>query len=187
MDGRALSAGIAALLAEARRLESAGRRGDALRALEAAPEPLRAYGSWHLARGAMLAREGRLDEAVAALREAVLRDDDVPEVLASLGGALIERSRRAGTGAGAAVAKAAGTASIADLAEAIRMLERAMALGPRLAPTWSSLGLAYHLAGRREDAVAILEAGLAAHPGDPALRKNLAAARASGAGAQPRA
>jgi len=158
---------IQAVLARARAAEQAGDRKAALRALDEAPEDLRAFGSWHYARGALLCREGDLEKAIAAFREAVKRDPDIPEVLANLGGTLVERARAAGPGK---------PVKKADLDEAIALLEKAAALGPKLPNARANLGLAYQLAGRHDDAVAVLEMELQSSPTDIPTFYNYAAA-----------
>lgn len=158
---------IAGVLAKARAAEQAGDRKAALRALDEAPEDLRAFGSWHYARGALLCREGDLEKAIAAFREAVKRDPDIPEVLANLGGTLVERARAAGPGK---------PVKKADLAEAIQVLEKAVALGPKLPNARANLGLAYQLAGRNDDSIAVLEKELESSPTDVPTLYNYAAA-----------
>ena len=75
---------LAAVLENARRAENAGDRKAALAALRGADGETRSFGSWHFALGSLLAREGRWDEAVAALREAAVIPQDLTDLTAGL-------------------------------------------------------------------------------------------------------
>ena len=126
-----------------------------LAALEQADAELRVFGSWHLARGSLLARERRWDDASAALREAAARDPDIPEVTASLGAALVERARRQGP---------SHPVDPADLAEGVAALRHAFMRSPKLPGTGTSLGLALQLLGQPEEALTVLDAELQRFP-----------------------
>jgi tetratricopeptide (TPR) repeat protein len=170
--------GLRGILARARGLEASGAVAEALTLLESVPKGARGVGLWHLARGSMLARTGRLIDGIGSLREAAGLDPHVAEVHASLGAALLEQAREAGRtrhpAKRLANEAAEGTqeelgADPALLAESLEHLRRARSLRPRLPATWSSLGLALFTAGRLHAAYEVLEEGCAAHPGDSRL------------------
>ncbi|HVY63092.1 MAG TPA: tetratricopeptide repeat protein, partial [Planctomycetota bacterium] len=150
-----------AALAKAREAERRGDAKAALAALEAAPPEAKQLGSLHFARGSILFRRGDLPGAIAAFRQAVKLDREIPEFLANLGAALVESHRRS---------PAPGA-----LEEAIATLERAASLGPRTALAHNNLGMAYQAASRLDDALAAFDEAIAREPRDVNALYNRAA------------
>lgn len=168
-------AALQRVLQEAASLEIAGDRAGALRVLDEADEGLRGFGSYHYARGAMLVRQGDLDEGVAALARALEIEPDVPEVRANLGAAHLERVHRRGPQA------VTSPESQADLREALSLLEEAARQKPRLPDVHGNLGRALTLAGRPVEALAAFDRALGVEPRHvPTLYNKAAALHALG-------
>jgi tetratricopeptide (TPR) repeat protein len=136
-----------ALLPKARAAaEGPGGPKAALALLDAAAPDVKALGMFHYARGTLLFRAGDAGAALAAFREAVRLDPEVPEYAGNLGAALIARAE-------------AGEPAALD--EAIEVLSRAAGGGPKLPLVHANLGLALQKAGRPEEALHAVEAALA--------------------------
>jgi tetratricopeptide (TPR) repeat protein len=160
---------VHSLLAEARALATTSP-AEALALLERHPHP--AQGLYHHARGALCLRVGRLDDAVAALDEAVHLLGDVADVRANLGAALLARARP--TTPVAAIRRD-------DVERAVVELERAVAARPLFADAGASLVLALELTGRADDAIVAADDNIARFPDDAATLFNKASAlRAAG-------
>lgn len=155
---------VHALLAEAKAL-AATNPVAALALLERQPQPTQ--GLYHHARGALCLRVGRVDDAVAALEEAVRLLPDVADVRANLGAALLARARPPTPG---------GAPRRDDVARAVVELERAVAARPLFADAGASLVLALELCGRVDDAIAAADANLGRFPDDAATLFNQASA-----------
>jgi tetratricopeptide (TPR) repeat protein len=114
-------------------------------------------GAWlaHNNLGIVLARSGRLDDAIGQAEEAVRLEPDFPEARSNLGLDLTEAGR---------------------YPEAIAQLEAAVRLRPDLPGAHLNLGRALLAAGRGRDAVAQFAQVLALQPDNPAARRNLAIA-----------
>jgi tetratricopeptide (TPR) repeat protein len=132
------------VLAEARQKELAGDLLGALKALEGAPEKERT-GAWFYARGAMAVREGKLDEAVAQLEQAVKREPEVAEYRSNLGAALLEKVK-------------AGDAAVG--ARALEELELAVQWGATLPEVYANLSFARLVSGNARSALAAADIGL---------------------------
>lgn len=135
---------IDVVLAEARLKEQAGDLAGALRVLEAAPEKERT-GAWHYARGAMAVREGKLDEAVLELEQAVKREPEIAEYRSNLGAALLEKVK-------------AGDKSVS--ARALEQLELAAQWGATLPEVYANLSFARLVEGNAVGALAAADVGL---------------------------
>jgi tetratricopeptide (TPR) repeat protein len=94
--------------------------------------------------GQALGLEGRTDEAVAALQEAIRIQSDLPFAHYNLGLELAKQGRDA---------------------EAVPEFEAELRRQPDFAPAWCELGLSLYQLGRREDAVSAQEKALALRPG----------------------
>jgi Flp pilus assembly protein TadD len=139
-------ADLYAILDRARGLDAKGEVREALKCLEQAPPDVRSVGMYHYARGSLLARSGDIPGAVAAFREAVRLDPEVPEYAANLGAALVATYRR--------------QKDDAALEEAIAVLERAAASGPKMPIVHGNLGFALEAAGRLEEALVAYDGAL---------------------------
>ena len=135
---------IDGVLAEARKKEQAGDLPGALRALEATPEKERT-GAWHYARGAMAVREGKLDEAVKELEQAVQREPEIAEYRSNLGAALLEKVK-------------AGEASVGK--SALEQLELAVQWGATLPEVYANLSFARLVASDALGALAAADVGV---------------------------
>jgi len=93
--------------------------------------------------GMIALREGRLDEALAQLMQAVHYRQNDPNMLNSLGSVLIQLRR---------------------LPEAVRALTMATDLDPNFVSAWYNLGVALHLAGDDRGAVAVVQRLQKLHP-----------------------
>ncbi|HEY0880833.1 MAG TPA: hypothetical protein VGD87_04840 [Archangium sp.] len=137
-------ASIDGVLAEAKKLEQAGDRAGAMKALDAMPEAQRT-GAWHYARGAMAVREGRLDEAVTQLELAVKREPEIAEYRSNLGAALLEKLK-------------AGDASVGP--KALEQLELAVQWGASLPEVYANLSFARLASGDAKGALAAADVGV---------------------------
>src|SRR5207248_7036227 len=81
------------VLARAERSRAGGDCRAAAAVLDAAPEPVRSFGSWHYARGTAALELGDCARAISEFEEAATREPDVPEFRANLGAALLDRVR----------------------------------------------------------------------------------------------
>jgi Flp pilus assembly protein TadD len=113
-------------------LMQTGRAQTAVDFLTKAASLCPANPEYHLNRGAALDFAGRLDEAVAAYREALSRKSDYAQVLSNLGNAL----RRQG-----------------KAAEAVDMCRRAISVRPEFAEAHNNLGLALVESGQYGPAI----------------------------------
>ncbi|MBM4280704.1 MAG: tetratricopeptide repeat protein [Deltaproteobacteria bacterium] len=127
-------------------------------------------GLLHHARGALLARLGRVDDAVAALERAVAALPDVADVAANLGAALLQQARAQ-----------QGAAQRVTLERARALLHDVVARRPLFADAGAALVLAHELLGDTAQAVAAADANLQRFPEDAATLFNRASAlRAAG-------
>jgi tetratricopeptide (TPR) repeat protein len=148
---------LQAVLNEAKSLEPK----QAVERLEAAPEAVRGFGSWHYARGGLALRLGDTKAATTALQRAVELEPEVSEFHSNLGAAWLERAKAKEPGA---------------LKNAREALERAVELGPRLPDAWSNLALAKLLAKDPFGAVSCADRALEMDAGHVAALYNKAAA-----------
>ena len=137
---------------------------DLLRANESYPEAIAMLDSliaeaktpeWqlHYARGQALERSGRWKEAEADLTLALKLRPDEPELLNYLGYAWIDRGER--------------------LADAMAMVEKAVAANPRSGAIVDSLGWAHFRMGDYKKAVEVLEQAVELEAGDPEINNHL--------------
>ncbi len=105
--------------------------------------------------GAVLAKEGRIGEALPLFRSALEIDPLYPEAHNNLGGAEYNLGRMA--------------EAITDFSEAVR-------LRPDYGEAHLNLGLALHNRGRLDEAIAQYELALKLNPGDPEAHNHLGAA-----------
>ncbi len=159
------------LLAKAREAELRGDARLALSTLDAAEPPVRAFGTWHFARGALLFKTGEIEAAVQPLRQAAARLPEVAEAHANLAAALAERVRRQRAATGSRPTDADTVAGEARmLVEAEAAARRACVLRPGMPQPHVSLSDVLETAGRFEDALAVLDRLLESTPGyAPAL------------------
>jgi len=132
----------------------------------------------------LLALDGREEEAVASLREALRLDPDLPAARDTLARALEQRGDLAGAievrraavhendpsparESRARAALAAALMRAGRLGEAVDELERAAALTPADATVLNDLSVALYLAGRRDEAARWMRAAADADPDDP--------------------
>lgn len=161
-----LPAEVEALLARAREQENAGDAKGALALLDGAAPPLKTYGTWLYAHGALALRTGDVDGALRDFEAAVEREPELAELRANLGAALLEKAK-------------AGEA--AALPRATTELERAVQLSPRLPNAHHNLGTARLLAGRAQAALDAFDAALKLDPRHvPTLYNRAAALHALG-------
>ena len=129
-------------------------RGDTAPAVALAERALRLdpkLPAAHGVLGAMLRTVSRIDEAIAALREAVAANPDDATACFHLGVCLCE-------------------ATAGNIAEGVTFLQRAAALTPRNVQAHIQLCQVLTQMGRREEALAAYGAALALHPDDPTLQ-----------------
>jgi tetratricopeptide (TPR) repeat protein len=131
-------------LQEARTREQAGDLAGAVALLDQTPE-LERTGAWFYARGAMAVRQGRLDDAVSQLEQAVRREPEVAEYRSNLGAALLEKAK-----AGDAVAGR----------RALEELELAVQWGATLPDVFANLSFARLVAGDARGALSAADVGL---------------------------
>jgi tetratricopeptide (TPR) repeat protein len=118
---------------------------------EAVPQSAQARNNF----GGSLLMQGRVDEAIPELREALRLEPSHAEAHSNLGVALARRGQ---------------------IAEAIEHHREALHLDPRQTQAYSNLGNALLAQGRVSEAIAQFEAALAIAPSDPQARTNLAGA-----------
>lgn len=171
------------LLREAVAHHQAGRyeRADALYRQLAASQP--AHAPLSDLRGQLALQQGRVEEGIRLLGEALARDPRAPSTLARLTTALLAAGQGAQAEAAArrftegAPAVAEGWSirgfvltSLGRLAEARVSLERALQLQPRLVEAWFHHGQALAMAGRAAESLASYERALALAPTHLAAR-----------------
>jgi tetratricopeptide (TPR) repeat protein len=133
------------------RFEDAAKAYDKAIGLSGAPQPSD-WGLWY-ARSVALERSGQWQKAEAGFREALKLSPDQPVVLNYLGYAYVEKRQ--------------------NLTEALQMIEKAVAGRPDDGYITDSLGLAYYLLGRYEEAVTEMEKAVELMPSDPLLNDHL--------------
>lgn len=139
-----------------------------------------------------LASQGRSDEAITLLEEAITRHPTSSETIFSLGVAYqaanridaamqaYERALRIEPEKVPALNNLASIHLSSNRPEAaIRHLERAVAIDPLHSGAWFNLGRAYTATGRHAEAVVSFERGLAIQPGRSDILTNLAWLRAA--------
>src|SRR4051794_4248053 len=82
------------VLNEAIKLRNGGDEQGAVRVLERASDPVKAFGTWHYARGTLALLAEEIPLAIKEFEAAVQMEPDVPEFKANLGAALIEKFKR---------------------------------------------------------------------------------------------
>jgi protein O-GlcNAc transferase len=163
---RAADDALHALLARARALSSK-KPAEALALLD---DSGRDDGLLHHARGALLARLGRVDDAVAALERAVHALPDVADVGANLGAALLQQARQRD-----------GAARDASLARAHDVLVDVVGRQPMFAEAGAALVLVLELRGDPQAALAAADDNLRRFPDDaPTLFNRASALKAAG-------
>lgn len=147
-------------------LVQTGKVHEAAAALDAVDDEGKASGSWNYARGTVALKLGDVPGAVKLYERAVELEPEVPEMLANLGGALLEQAK-------------AGDA--AALERAFEVLTQCCAMGPRLPDAQTNLGMAKLLAGDAKGALESFELALKVDPRHvPALYDKAAALNAMG-------
>lgn len=131
-------------LQEARKKEQSGDLPGAMALLDQTPEKERT-GAWYYARGAMAVRQGKLDDAVSQLEQAVRREPEVAEYRSNLGAALLEKAK-----AGDAVAGR----------RALEELELAVQWGATLPDVFANLSFARLVTGDAQGALSAADVGL---------------------------
>ena len=116
---------------------------------------------WHYARGAVAARLGQLDEAVALLEQAVQLEPEVAEYRSNLGASLLEKLK--------AGDKASG-------ARALEQLELAVQWGATLPEVYANLSFARLAAGDTQGAIFAADEAVRLDPKHVASLYNRAAA-----------
>ena len=120
---------------------------------------------FHHARSRLLVALGRLDDAIVAADRAVVLAPGVPDLGVNLGAALLARFRQ--------------SKNRDDLSRARRVLEDALALGPRLPEVRSTLAVVLDQQGESAAALALCDENLRLFPDDPVTLFNKAACLAS--------
>lgn len=142
-----------ALLGEIRRRE--GQLEPALAHLDKALEYAPDYPYALATRGEILLAQHRIDEAIGALKQADDAGFDVAWVTARLGEAQLERFEN--------------TEDPAALDDAVKYLRKARKITPDDPQLLATLGIAYHLAGRRTGALKVLDRAVTLGGGAGAL------------------
>ncbi len=140
---------------ERERREPPPRIDPAPQAISIAPQPVSraATAADRLERGTWLARNGSLDEAIAAFREALALEPGYVDALYNLGVTLLDKG---------------------ELGEAIETLQRATAESPNHGLAQRSLGIALSKSGQLIEAAASLDRAVALLPNDVFALRHLA-------------
>ncbi len=171
------------LLQTAQSKASAGDLGGAAALLDEAEPAVKARGLWAYARGTVALKSGDVDGAVRFFEQAVEREPELPEPLANLGGALLEKAK---AGDAAALQRAKGLLEQAvamkpktpdahtnlgmarllskDAQGALQAFEQALKLEPRHVPALYDKAAALNALGKKQECLAALEATLAVDP-----------------------
>ena len=118
------------LLSAAMKLRKADREG-AIRLLDGASAELKAFGSWHYARGTLALESKDVVLAVKEFEAAVQMEPEVPEFRANLGAALLEKVKQGDK---------------LTLPRVLKLMEEAVQQNPKLPHVHTNLGMA-RLAG----------------------------------------
>lgn len=128
----------------------------------------------YLATARQIAGDGRLDEAIDLLREAVRRHPDSPTAHFDLGSAHFEKLRRD-------LSHLELWESLADDEEAAEecfdQLQTAVSLDPGMVPAYNRLGTLLALRGRHQKAIEVWEQSLAIMPDQPEISADLESCR----------
>lgn len=173
------------------RLE-AGDLDAARRMLDSVPAADRSSALWQYARGTLALREGQPKVAQGFFEQAVASEPELADLRANLGAALLEQVKAGDRDllprALAELEVAArqpsplphvennlGTARLAagDAVGALACFDRALEKDPQHVPAHFNRAVALHKLGRRDEAVKVLEALLAADPGFEPARQAL--------------
>jgi tetratricopeptide (TPR) repeat protein len=165
-QSKSWAADVEALLAQTRALQDGGDVKGARALLDAAPPPLKRFGTWLYAHGALSLLLGETSTAIEDFQAAVEREPEVAEFRSNLGAALLEQAK-------------AGDAQALERATA--ELKLATALTPRLPGAFHNLGTAQLLAGDAKAAQFSFDAALKIDPRHvPSLYNRAAALNALG-------
>ncbi|MDZ5649246.1 tetratricopeptide repeat protein [Nitrospirillum sp. BR 11828] len=168
-------------------LLAAGRREEAIAALESAVAANPRYGEALSNLGAALKAAKRLDDAAARYRQALALFPKVPELHTNLGTVLAELNQPAEALAayqeavrlnpafvGGWLNVGMGRHAVDDLEGAADAYRRALALDPSFHRAWTALGAVLYELGRFEEAAAAAERALEIHPSGVEANWNLA-------------
>ena len=117
----------------------------------------------HHARAQVLLHLGRADDALVAADRACSLAPGMPDLQTNLAAALLHKAR-------------AGVDAVDSVARAVRVLEAAVAQGPKTPEVRATLAVALQQQGRAADAVAVCDDNLLRFPGDAPTLFNKAAA-----------
>ena len=140
---------LQALLKQANTRRTAGVRAGALKLLETASDPVKAFGTWHYARGTLAMELGDVATAIAQFEEAANREPSVPEFRANLGAALLEKGKQGDQAA---------------LRRALEVLQQCVLEEPKLPHAHTNLGMAKLVLDDPNGALACFDRALAMDP-----------------------
>ncbi|MBS1148800.1 MAG: sulfotransferase [Myxococcaceae bacterium] len=137
------------LLKQAQLKRTAGDRAGAVKLLEAAIDPVKAFGTWRYARGTLALELGDVATAIAQFEQAAEREPAVPEFRANLGAALLEQGKQGDPAA---------------LQRALEVLQQCASEEPRLPHSHTNLGMAKLVLDDPNGALACFDRALAMDP-----------------------
>ncbi len=140
---------LQALLKQANSKRIAGDRAGAVKLLETASEPVKAFGTWRYARGTLALELGDVTTAIAEFEEAAKREPSVPEFRANLGAALLEKGKQGDQAA---------------LRRALDVLQQCVREQPKLPHAHTNLGMAKLVLDDPQGALACFDRALALDP-----------------------
>jgi tetratricopeptide (TPR) repeat protein len=141
---------LQALLKQANGKRTAGDRALAVKLLETASDPVKAFGTWRYARGTLAMELGDLATAIAQFEEAARREPAIPEFRANLGAALLEKGKQGDQGA---------------LHRALEILQQCVGEQPKLPHAHTNLGIAKLVLEDPNGALVCFDRALAMDPG----------------------
>lgn len=154
------------LLKQANKKRLDGDREGAVRLLETASDPVKAFGTWRYARGTLAMDLGDVTRAIAEFEEAAKREPSVPEFRANLGAALLEKGKRGDPPA---------------LKQALEVLQQCVLEEPKLPHPHNNLGMAKLVLDDPNGALACFDRALLVDPNDiPALYNRAAVLKSLG-------
>lgn len=139
------------LLKKANQKRTEGDRAGAVKLLETASDPVKAFGTWRYARGTLALELGDVATAIAEFEEAARREPSVPEFRANLGAALLEKGKQGDQAA---------------LARALEVLQQCTLEQPKLPHSHCNLGMAKLVLDDPNGALACFDRALAMDPND---------------------
>lgn len=137
------------LLKQANKKRTAGDREGAVKLLETASDPVKAFGTWRYARGTLAMELGDVTTAILEFEEAAKQEPSVPEFRANLGAALLEKGKHGDPLA---------------LRRALEVLQQCVSEDPKLPHSHTNLGMAKLVLDDPAGALACFDRALAMDP-----------------------